>query len=105
MYLVAFSEQFKELVFIPESLSLSCFFVVVTALAMGLAVAEFLGTALGAGSFLLSFEDFLDFLSADFLGLDSLPELDAEEALLLFAAAPPLFFAELCLLDFFFEDF
>ena len=73
---------------------------------MGLAVADFLGTALGAGSFLLSFEDFLeDFLSADFLGLDSLPELEAEDALLLFAAAPPLFFAEDCLLELFLDDF
>ena len=78
---------------------------VVTALAMGLAVADFLGTALGAGSFLLSFEDFFDFLSADFLGLDSLPELEAEEALLLFAAAAPLFFAEDCLLELFLDDF
>ena len=61
---------------------------------MGLAVADFLGTAFGAdaASFLLLSLDFFDFLLPDdFLGLVSLPDEEAVDALLLLVTAP-LFF-------------
>ena len=57
---------------------------------MGLAVADFFGTALGAdvASFLPLSLDFLDFLPDDFFGLASLPDEEAVDALLLLVTAP-----------------
>lgn len=83
-----------------ESESLSLNFLVAAGFAIGFAVADFLGTALGT-SFLP--EDFFESL-ADFLGLCSESVVEAaEEALLLLVRAPVFFW----LPDFcdFLEDF
>jgi hypothetical protein len=89
---------------LPESLSLSCFLVATAGLAIGFAVADFFGTALGATSFF----DFFDFLSDDFLGLVSLPDDVADDALRLRVTAPDFFPVGTFVpadLEFFFPDF